>query len=179
MARKFAQILVTIWDDDDFLDLAVNEQWLYQHLITQADLSYAGVMDWRPKKITQKAADITLEDIELAANVLQAKRYIIIDDGTEEILVRSFMRSDGLLKQKNMGAAVAKAYTSTGSRELKGIIVHELHRLHAENPSWGSWEFLADVMQKRAIDPSGKASANPSENPSNNPSTTPTDDPPF
>lgn len=173
MARKFAQILVTIWDDDDFLDLSVSEQWLYKHIITQADLSYAGVMDWRPKKITQKAADITLEEIEIAASVLMAKNYIIIDDGTEEVLVRSFMRSDGLLKQKNMGAAVAKAYASAGSRQLKGIIVHELHRLRTENPSWGSWEGLVEVMQKRSINPSEKGSGNPSRNPSEPPSDTP------
>lgn len=173
MARKFAQILVTIWDDDDFLDLSMSEQWLYQHLVTQADLSYAGVMDWRPKKITQKSADITLEDIQIAASVLEAKQYIVIDEGTEEILVRSFIRNDGLLKQKNMGAAVAKAYASVGSRNLSGVIVHELHRLRTENPSWGSWEGLVEVMQKRSIDPSGKGSVNPSENPSQPPSDTP------
>lgn len=191
MARKFAQILVTIWDDDDFLDLAAHEQWLYLHLATHADLTYTGVMDWRPRKITPKAADLTLDDITVAAGVLAAKHYLVIDEDTEEVLVRSFMRNDGLLKQKNMGAAVAKAYSSIGSRTLSGVVVHELRRLHTENPNWGSWDALSNVLAKRSLDPSEIAPANPlekgsvipfgmgSRKVSGGPSDSPPNDPPF
>lgn len=183
MARKFAQILVTIWSDDDFLDLTVHEQWLYIHLTTHADLSYAGAMDWRPRKITPKAEGLTLEDIQVAAGVLAAKHYIVIDQDTEEVLVRSFMRNDGMLKQKNMGAAVAKAHGSIGSRAISGVVVHELRRLHDENPTWGSWEALADTLLKRSINPSEMAPPNPLGNPSEkgsgNPSEKGSDDPPF
>lgn len=183
MARKFAQILVTIWNDDDFLDLTVHEQWLYIHLTTHADLSYSGAMDWRPKRIVAKASGLTIADVELAAAVLRAKHYIVVDEDTEEVLVRSFMRNDGMLKQTNMGAAVAKAYASIGSRTITGVVVHELQRLQQENPLWGSWEALTDTLRKRSINPSEMVPDNPSRKGSvkgsGNPSDKGSDDPPF
>lgn len=153
MARKFAQIQPKIWSDDDFLDLNMPEQWVYLHIATHPDLSYAGAMDWRPKRIAPKAHGLTLGEVTDAAEVLRAKRYLIIDDDTEEVLVRSFIRNDGLLKQRNMGGAVDKAYDSIGSRKLMGVVVHELRRLHAENPEWKSWELLQSVLTQRAVDP--------------------------
>ena len=158
MARQYGQIKVSIWVDDDFLDLSPMAQWLFIHLSTHADLSHCGVVDWRLKRITPKAAGLTLDVLESAAQELIDQVYIIADEDTEEVLVRSFMRSDGLLKQRNMGAAVAKAYASVASRTIRGVVVHELHRLQAENPDWTSWGALKDVLASRSINPREKAS---------------------
>lgn len=187
MSRIYAQIQLSIWDDEDFLDLSMPAQWLYFYLSTNADLSYAGVTDWRIKKIRPKAAALTLDVLEAAAAELIDAVYIVVDDDTEEVLVRSFMRADGLLKQKNMGAAVAKAYSSIASRHLRAVVVHELLRLQTENPSWGSWNGLTDVLQKTSINPFGnpsvkgsvKGSSNPSVKGSATPSPDPSDDPPV
>lgn len=170
MARSFAQIQLAIWEDEDFLDLSMPAQWLYLYLSTNPDLTFAGISDWRPKRIKPKAAALTVDVIESAAQELADALYIVVDDDTEEVLVRSFMRNDGLLKQKNMGVAVARAYATVASRELRGVIVHELRRLHSENPAWGSWNGLADVLAKRSVDPSGNPSTMPSPNPSVSPS---------
>lgn len=148
-----AMTQVSIWGDDDFLDLSPMAQWLYWHLMSHPDLSYCGVADWRPGRIVPKAAGLTIDVVESAADELCHGRYVIIDEGTEEVLVRSFVRSDGLLKQKNMGVAVAKAYASVASREIRGVIVHELKRLHGENRDWTSWEALSGVLRKRSINP--------------------------
>jgi hypothetical protein len=153
MARTFAQTHVSIWGDDDFLDLSPMAQWLYWYLYSQPELSYCGVTDWRPGRIVPKANGLTLELIESAADELSQACYVVIDEGTEEVLVRSFMRSDGLLKQKNMGMAVAKAYAAVSSREIRGVIVHELKRLHEEFSSWTSWPALETILRKRAINP--------------------------
>lgn len=183
MARKYAQIKVTVWDDDDFLDLSMAEQWLYLHLATAEGMSYAGVQDWRPRRIVPKAMGMTLEEVQIAAQVLEVKRYIIVDEDTEEVMVRSFIRNDGLLKQKNMGAAVDKAYSKIGSRLIKGVVVYELNRLRAENPAWPSWDALMDVLARRSINPfenpSGKGSVNPSPSPLVEPSANPIGEPSF
>ena len=154
MARKYAQIAVTIWDDDDFLDLSPMAQWLYIHLATHPDLSFCGAMEWRPKRIKPKATGLNLELIESAAQELTEGLFIILDEDTEEVLVRSFMRNDGLLKTPNMGSAVGKAYSSVASRYLKGVVVHELKRIQAEQPKWDSFTKLTDVLAKRSINPS-------------------------
>ena len=159
MARQYGQIKVSIWVDDDFLDLSPMAQWLFLYLSTHADLSYCGVMDWRPKRIVPKAKGLTFDVLESAAQELIENVYIVADEDTEEVLVRSFMRSDGLLKQRNMGAAVAKAYASVSSRTIRGVVVHELHRLKNENPEWTSWGALSDAMSNRSINPREMVSA--------------------
>lgn len=159
MARQYGQIKVSIWVDDDFLDLSPMAQWLFIHLSTHADLSHCGVLDWRLKRILPKAAGLTLDLLESAAQELIDGIYIITDDETEEVLVRSFMRSDGLLKQRNMGAAVAKAHASVASRTIRGVVVHELHRLKDENPDWTSWGALKEAMSGRSINPREMASS--------------------
>lgn len=153
MARQYGQIKVGIWVDDDFLDLSPMAQWLFIHLSTHADLSHCGVVDWRLKRIVPKATGLTIGILESAAQELIDNVYIITDEDTEEVLVRSFMRSDGLLKQRNMGAAVAKAYASVSSRTIRGVVVHELHRLQTENPEWTSWGALKDALGSRSINP--------------------------
>lgn len=153
MARQYGQIKVGIWVDDDFLDLSPMAQWLFIHLSTHADLSHCGVVDWRLKRIVPKAKGLTLDVLQSAAEELIENVYIMTDEDTEEVLVRSFMRSDGLLKQRNMGAAVAKAYASVSSRAIRGVVVHELHRLKAENPEWTSWGALKDALASRSLNP--------------------------
>ena len=154
MARKYAQIAVTIWDDDDFLDLSPMAQWLYIHLITHPNLSFCGAMEWRPKRIKPKATGLNVELIESAAQELTEALFIILDEDTEEVFVRSFMRNDGLLKMTNMGEAISKAYSAIASRHLKGVMVHELVRLKADQPELKAWPTIENLLGKRAIDPS-------------------------
>lgn len=170
MARTFGKTHVGIWADDDFLDLSPMAQWLFWHLFTHPELSYCGITDWRPRRIVPKAAGLTLDVIESAAVELAGGLYVVIDEDTEEVLVRSFMRSDELLKQTNMGAAVAKAHAAIASRTLRGVVVHELQRLRTENPSWKAWSALEDTIRKRPVNPSELTPWNPSGNPSPNPS---------
>ena len=154
---------VAIWGDDDFLDLSPVAQWLYWRLYSHPDLSYCGAVDWRPKKLVPSARGMTLDVLESAAGELSEARYIVVDEATEEVLVRSFMRSDELLRQKNMGAAVAKAYAAVASRELRGVVVWELVRLHKDNPKWTSWKALSDVLGNRSVDPFAEPNGEPIE----------------
>jgi len=45
MAREFAKIKASIWQDDDFRALPVEAQHLYFVVLTDPDLSYCGVAD--------------------------------------------------------------------------------------------------------------------------------------
>lgn len=153
MAREFAKILTTVWDDPQWRALTPLEQWLYLHLVSRSDLSYAGIADWRPKRIRALSSGVGVPDIELAASVLQARGYIVIDEDTEEVLVRSFHRNDGMLSQPNLGTSVAKAWRGVTSLELRGVIVHELCRLQLERPELAAWERLTDVLDSPAVDP--------------------------
>ena len=136
MARDRANINTGIWTDDEFIDITRDEQWLYFLLMTDPKLSYAGVTDWRPGRIAQRSSNTTKEDIEQAGAMLQAGRYIFIDEDTEEVLVRSFLRHDGLLKQPRLGVSMFNAYGSIASKDIRKVVIHELKRLHDEFPEW-------------------------------------------
>jgi hypothetical protein len=181
MAREHAQIKLAIWADDDFRDLTRDEQHLYFVLVTHPSLSYCGVVDWRTARLAALASDWTREDVEVTAKGLIAKRYIVVDEETEEALVRSFIRNDEILKQPKMALAMLTAWAGVASRHLRGVVVHEIQRLHAETPtlpaftstSTASGERLRELLAKPGIDPSPNPTGNPSTYPSGNPSGTP------
>jgi hypothetical protein len=147
LARDRANINTNLWVDPDWRDLDDAEQRLYMLLTTHPSLSYAGVADWRPGRLAAMSRDGSREGIDLAAKGLQDKRFVFIDEGTEEILIRSFLRHDGLLKQPKLAVSMANAFGAVASREIQMIIVNELHRLNTEHPEWKAF----DVAQVKVL----------------------------
>lgn len=156
MARSHFQMKLTIWDDDDFLDLTPLEQHLYVVLNSHRSLSNCGVADWRPNRLVTRARTWTEEQARDAAAVLIERLFVLVDEDTEEVLVRSWVRHDGLMKQPKMATAMAAAYGEVASRALRGVIIHELLRLREEEPDlkgWGSEKAL-ELLSKPSVDPS-------------------------
>ena len=170
MARDHARIELNIWTDDDWLDLTPGAQHLYLVLLTHPDLSYAGVADWRPNRLRVMASRWDADDVKRAAEELARNLYIVVDEDTEEVLVRSFVRNDGLMKQPNLAKAMVKAARSIASRNIRAVLVHELLRLHEDHPDLKGWESAEELLSWRSADPSGYPTGYPSSNPSGNPS---------
>lgn len=140
MAMDHAQVRRDIWSDEDFRELPQSSQWLYLHIITSPTLSYCGVADWRPARIAALTSDMGPRDVDLAAVDLECNHYLVIDRDTEEVLVRSWVKHDGLMGKWNMAAALARTYGEVASKVLRGVIVYELHRLKKANPDMRGWE---------------------------------------
>lgn len=167
MARDHARIHLSMWTDDDFLDLTPAAQHLYFLFLTSPHLSYAGVGDWRPARILPMASGWTRDDLERAAQELAHRLFIVVDEDTEEVLVRSFIRHDGLMKQPRMAVAMSRAYAAIASRSIRQVVVHELQRLHEDEPDMKGWGADAlDILKKRSVNPSvyptGYGSVSPS-----------------
>lgn len=175
MPRTYAQIKIAIWADDDFRRLTGAAQTLYFRLLTGATINSAGVADWRPKRIARSAADLTERSVRSAASELADHRFVVIDDDTEEILIRTFIRHDGTLRSPNQAAAVAGAYAGIGSPKIRAAITRELRRLHAEEPDLGGWSKALHLLDQ---DPPPDPSAAPTEAPSPAPTEAPTEAPP-
>lgn len=140
MAREHARIWLDINSDDEFEQLPFDAQGFYTRVVlTLDDLSYCGVADWRPRKLTTKAPDLPLARILTAAHHLEAGRYCLFDLTTEEILARSFIRRDELLRNPKMAAAVIKAYSGIASKQLRAAVVDEIRRVRDEHPEYSSW----------------------------------------
>lgn len=165
MPRDYANIQVSIWGNPDVRALPPMHQWLYLQLWTHPDLSYSGVLDWRPgKNIAPLSAGTTAADITALVPLLQERRFVVLDEDTEEILLRSYFRHDGLLKQRNLAVSMVNAYSATGSNPIRAAIILELQRLRNEFPDWSAWTSpkVLDILKHPAADPAVEPRLDPS-----------------
>lgn len=140
MAREHARIWLDINDDEDFCDLTPEAQWMFTRVILTLDsLNYCGVADWRPPRLVNKAKGITVPRILVPAAELEQRRYLLFDLDTEEVLARSYIRRDELLRNPKMAATVIKAYPGIASPVLRAAVITEVQRIHREHPEYSSW----------------------------------------
>lgn len=151
--RQYALIHRAILDDPSWRCLTRSQQNLYLLLLLKLSTNLCGVVDWRPKKLAVNASDMTVETIEADAVVLEKKLYIVRDEDTDEVLIRSFLRNDAPLKSSKTAIAVRSSYTDTASLKLRGVIVFELQRLYKEQRDWQGWDQVRDLLDLPSIDP--------------------------
>lgn len=154
MARQYAQVAHAIWNDDDWLDLSPGAQHLYLMLLSHPTLSYAGVMDWRPGRLMQRAKGWTPDTFFPAAFELSDAHYIVVDTSSEEVLIRTFLRHDSVLTQPRLAVSVTKAFGAISSRKIRGVVVWELNRLQLDRPSLKCWEDdrMLGLLGQEAVD---------------------------
>lgn len=140
MPKEYGQLRHDIWSDDDWLNLTVPAQHLYMTLLGHPTLNYCGVADWRPGKLAQGAAENPVAATIVAAQELSYAFFIVVDEESEEVLVRSYLRHDPILKNPRLAVTMAKEYGTVGSRKIRAALVHELNRLKKENSDWPAWE---------------------------------------
>lgn len=178
MARDHARIRLDIWADDDFRDLPALSQWLYLHLLTSSSLNFCGVTDWRPARIAALADDLGPYDVEFAATFLEDGQFIVVDRDTEEVLIRSFIKHDGLLRSPNVTKALVKSHAAVGSGALRAVVIDQLTRLKEKGDvgTDATWKILRPLLRKRSMTVA-EAFENLPPNPSANPSDDPSGDP--
>lgn len=158
MSREFAKTNLSIWQDDDWRELPPPAQHLYQVLSTHPELSYCGVADWRPGRLVSLSKGWTVDDIQTIADCLEARHFIVRDDVSEEVLVRSWIRFDGLIKQPRLSVSMANAFAAVASNEIRGVIVHELLKLRDIEPDAPGWakKQVTDILGLRSVDPKAR-----------------------
>lgn len=152
MARGQANIQRDIWTSQEFRDLTESEQRLYFFLLSNDTLSYAGVGDWRPKRLKKFAADSSAEHMAKVGESLQSKSFILIDEDTEEVLIRSFLKHDGVLKQPRLTVSMANAYGGIASEKIRAVLIYELRKLSASGHDWEGLKSqrVQNLMRERA-----------------------------
>ena len=154
MARDVANVQTALWGNPEWKSLKALEQWLYLHLLSHPTLSYAGVVDWFPKRLAAASQDLSAGDIEALGAGLQDARFVLISEATDEVLVRSFLRHDGLLKQPKLSVSMANAFAAVGSIDIQRVIVWELQKLGEEHPEWKAFESdrVRSIMKHEGVD---------------------------
>lgn len=163
MARTEARIMVSIWEDADFLALSPTAQRMFLFLISQPDLAHDGVIPLRERRWSKKAAGLSAAQIATDLEELSATCFVVVDDDTEELLVRSFIRRDKVYRQPNVLRSARDHLTTVSSAAIRAAAGAELVRIQteAEDIPEGSKGVLAWMVE---------AFGNPSSNPSGDPS---------
>lgn len=150
MGRDRANISIDIWSDADFRDLTAQAQSLYFKLVTHPKLDYSGCVEFHPGRLAAMSREMTSGDVMLAAQELSDKWYCVFDQSTDEVLVRSWVRHDGLMKQPRLAVSMAKAYGAIASNKIRAVVVHELLRfkkLHPDLPAWEKPQVMTVLKQ--------------------------------
>lgn len=155
MARDHARIQIDIWNDEDFRNLTSSAQLLYLQLLSSATLTYAGVADWRSKRLAILSRGRTPTEVETAMVELESGMFAVVDEDTEEVFIRSFFKWDGLLMKPNVAKAMIREWGNVHSLDLKAVIVHELKKLREQFPEWRAFSsgVVDNLLSKRSLDP--------------------------
>lgn len=155
MARDYAQLRHDIWSDDNWRKLTVPAQHLYMLLLSDPKLSYCGVTDWHPGKLAQRSGENTGRDALLAGAELSHEHFIVIDEDTDEVLIRSYLKHDPLMRNPRLAVTMAKDFGTVASNKLRAAIVWELQRIKKHQPDLGAWEKpqLKTVLRQNAVNP--------------------------
>ena len=140
MARDRANIRIDIWADQEWRELSSDAQLLYLLLLSHPTLSYAGVADWKPGRLAAMSAGKTREQIIESGSELREKFFIVIDEGSEEVLIRSFIKHDGLLKQPKLVVSMMNAYAAVASKTIREVIAFEVQKIRKLEPDLKVWE---------------------------------------
>lgn len=168
MARTEARVTCAIWDDEDYRDLTWEAQWLYETLLTQKDLSLCGVLTYTPKRFAKLAVNASPPAIRKALDLLRERRYVVLDDDTDELLVRSLIRRDRVLSNHNSVIGCSKSFEAIHSQVVRDSIIKEVLRVVADGLAIGGTEGgtptgwlrgLPDHVGKRVGQPFAKALA--------------------
>ncbi|MGW5477642.1 hypothetical protein [Streptomyces sp. NPDC004008] len=188
MARAHGRVLSSIWEDEDFIALTQQQQRLYLFLISQPNLNHAGLLPVTLKRWARKALGLTAAELDEQLRALHAARFIVLDDDTEELLIRSFVRNDSVWKQPRVMGAMVSGALEIESPALRLALLAEMDRLPLdelsdeptttragrEGPSIRvQVEQHVEALRRVLRGPSEGGSAPPSRTPSEPPSGTP------
>lgn len=173
MAREHANIRLDMWGDTDWRALTRDAQWLYELLLTHPDTNRAGVSDWRPGRLAKMATGTTAADVRRMGEELERRHFIVVDDDTEEVLVRSYVKYDGVLKQPNLTITMANDWAGVASPRLRAVVAFEVQRLRSARPDlpgWKSEKHIQTLLTAQGVDVKADPSVDPSPDPSVDPS---------
>jgi hypothetical protein len=169
MARDHARLLTAVWDDPEWCALDVSAQHAYWLMLSNKNLSWCGVLDYVPGRFRKKAKGLTGPKLNSSVDALVRNGFVVLDEDTSELLLRSFVRHDKVMERRNMGKAVAYAWDSIVSFHIRDVVLQELGRYFQQRPDLAGWagfeQFQPDAHGRVQAIASAIASGIPSPEP--------------
>lgn len=136
---RYGRTPYAVWDEADYLALGPHAKLLDFLLRQHGGISFCGRADWRPARLTVRSGGLSVEELRAAGAELVETGFAVIDEGTEEILMRKHIAWDELLRNPKMAVAVVRAYGDVASQLAKAAVVSAVRQVHATWPEYSSW----------------------------------------
>lgn len=126
MARTYARIDVKRPLDPDWRALTCRQQAVYDFLLSNPKLSLCGALDVKLGSWSGMSADMDATALVDTLSDLEASGYIGWDRTTDEVVLRTFVRHDGVLQNQNLGKGMWSAWHTLESPALRQFVVDNL-----------------------------------------------------
>lgn len=165
MARSHGVIKAEVWEvGSDYRRLSVDPQWAFEMLISQPQINNLGLLPYVPEKWCRLAADLTRPRLDHALQTLDELRYTITDIDTSELLVRTFIRHDGVWKQPKLVTNARRLLRETESDTIRAYLAQQ-------HPWLLDTRWTSARIEKHETRP--RTPETPSDSPPDTPSTEP------
>lgn len=131
MGRSQANLKLDVFDG--LRGLSKDAKLLYFALLVEPTVNQAGVGALRERRWA-KDTELTATEVGKALQELDAKYYVLVDEDTEEVLVRTIIRRDGVAEQPNLLWAACRAAPLLRSVRLRRVLAAELRKLPPKPP---------------------------------------------
>lgn len=119
-----------MWGESSIRSLTRLQQQAYSLVYTQPDVNRCGVLAYRPRYWANLSADATEEALRKDLHDLHDSRHVVLDEVDEQLLIRTYVRWDGLLTQPLVVAAMVRDFHNVTSPVIRLAFLAELRRLH-------------------------------------------------
>lgn len=127
--RAFARMTTDFHDEPSIRNLTSDQQWAYDVVYKRPDLSRCGVVAYTPRRWAKYAKGMTETKLRRLYDQLAATRHVVLDDDSEELLIRTYVRHDGLLTQPNVVSAMVGDYRLIASPIIRTAFLIEMRRI--------------------------------------------------
>jgi hypothetical protein len=130
MSRRYASVPTSRWDRaGEFRKLPRDAQWLFGLLETQPEISACGSIPLRVRRWAAMAADCTEQVVWCALKSLDSAGLVVVDEDTEEVLIRPFTRQDGGYSNPRRLPSIRDAANSIESPAIVRALAAEFDQL--------------------------------------------------
>lgn len=148
----YGRVMSSIWTDPDFIALKPQVQQVYLLLLSSSSRDHAGVLPLTLRRWAKCSAGATTASIEAALNALADANFVVVDWDTEEVLVRTYIRNDGVWKQPQVMRAALRSAADVQSYRLRNAVAAELNSLPGFDlePVWQEFAKLLEETPNAA-----------------------------
>lgn len=145
MSRTQARIHTLCWSDDAFLTLLWRSQHAYFLILSQPQVSFAGVCDLQIRRWATLCGDHRGNEMGRAVADLERNKFVVVDTATNELWIRTFVKYDGIMSSPNLIVAMTRDFGQIMSPKIRHAFLEQLGE--------GFLKGLPEGLRKRLANP--------------------------